>query len=377
MRIAEISHFFCYAAYRQKAAAMAQLAGEKELLLTPAGWTEDYHGCGIEPDQSDDYRLIERQAYLNWAIWGGKRFQLFVLSPQIIGDLKNYQPDIIEVDSEPFGLLAFEAALIRRLFFPKSRLIVHSSQNLYKHYPFPFSATEAFVLRQADAIFARSDEIMQVLLRKRCQCPVHVIPHGVDPERFSPDGEAEASPGNSHPLHIGYVGSLAKHKGVHLLIEAVSASGFDLALTIIGNGPERPALTAQAGRSPKVSRIKFGNSVPNIELPVFLGTLDVLVLPSISMPNWKEQFGRIIIEAMACGVPVVGSTCGSIPEVIGDGGLVFPENDAVQLQLILETLVKDRALLSELSVKARERVMRHFAWNVVALKAYNILRGLV
>jgi len=377
MRIAEISRFFCFAGYRQKAAAMARLAGEKELLVIPAGWTEDHHSCGTEEDRLEDYLLIERNAYCNWSIWGGKRFHLFVISPQIIADLRNYQPDIIDVDAEPFGLLAFEMALIRRLFFPRSRLIVHSSQNLYKQFPFPFCAMEAFVMRQADAMFARSDEIRQVLRRKGCRRPIHVVPHGVDPVRFSPASKSDPFSENNLPLQVGYVGSLIRQKGVHLLIEAISSSILEMDLTIIGNGEEQAALKAQAAQSPGVSRIKFGDSIPNRQVPEFLRTVDVLVLPSVTMPNWKEQFGRIIIEAMACGVPVVGSDSGAIPEVIGDGGLVFAEKDVEQLRLILEGLAKDRVLLRELSVRARTRVDRYFTWERVAEKAYEIFRDLL
>lgn len=375
MRICEISHFFCYAAYRQKAAAMAQLTGEKELLLTPSGWIEDFHGGCVEVNDSDAYIFKERRAYLNWKVWGGKRVQIFVLTPYIIWDMHNYKPDIIVVDSEPFSLLAFEVAIIRRLFFPRARLIVHSSQNLYKRYPFPFRTTEAFVLHQATAIFVRSEEIKQVLLRKRCGCPIRIITHGVDTKRFTPLVDKERiGYKNGECLHIGYVGALAWHKGVQVLLEAVSDLKIPFKLTIVGNGPERDVLQAQALSLPTSSNIQFKNSVPNAQLPDTLRNFDALVLPSITVPNWKEQFGRIIIESMACGVPVVGSTCGSIPDVIGDGGLVFTEKDAVQLCAILERLAGNQILLGDLSAKARQRALIHFSWERVASRIYSIYR---
>jgi len=354
---------------------MARLTGEKELLLTPAGWTEDYHGSGIEPSNSDEYILREHRAYLNWTIWGGKRFQLFALSPRIIQDIRDYKPDIILVDSEPFGLLAFEVALIRWWFFPSALLVVHSSQNLYKRYPFPFNATEAFVMHQATVLFARSGEARQVLLRKACQRPIYVIPHGVDAAHYSPAVEkATRGQADGVPLRIGYVGSLAEQKGVHILIKAVSGLDRPFELTIVGNGPERPALETQAARSPAAPQIRFRNSVPNKRLPDTLRTFDVLVLPSVTMPNWKEQFGRIIIEAMACGVPVVGSTCGSIPEVIADGGLVFAEGSAAELRAVLEQMADDRALLHELSSRARCRALEHFSWESVTRRILAIYR---
>ena len=373
LRICEISHFFCYTAYRQKAVAMAQLTGEKELLITPANWMEDYHGGQTERGSSNEYILCERRAYLNWRMWGGKRFQLFVLSPRIIGDIRAYGPDIIVVDAEPFSLLSFEVAFIRRWFLPNTCLVVHSSQNLYKHYPFPFSATEAFVMCQATALFARSEVIKQVLLLKKCSRPIYVVPHGVDSAHFSPGAkDLSAEEPVEKPLRIGYVGSLIEQKGLTILLEAVSGMNRKFELTICGDGPQRATLETQAGCSPVATRIRFCSSVPNRQLPEVLRQFDVLVLPSVTMPNGKEQFGRIIIEAMACGVPVLGSTCGSIPEVIGDGGMVFQEGDAAQLQACLEKLASDRSLLCRLGHQARNRVLKHYAWDRVVEQIYAI-----
>jgi len=136
-------------------------------------------------------------------------------------------------------------------------------------------------------------------------------------------------------------------------------------------------LEVKASTSPAASHIRFRGSVPNADLPDFLRTLDVLVVPSITMPNWNEQFGRIIIEAMACAVPVIGSTCGAIPEIVGEGGVVFPERDAGQLRATLERLATDRSALQGLSQRAQQRVMEHFSWEVVALRILEIYHELL
>lgn len=377
LRVCEISHFFCYAAYRQKAAAMARLTGERELLLVPANWTEDFHRSGMELDASDAYILRTRRAFLNWRIWGPKRFQLFVLSPRIVADLRSFRPDVIAVDAEPFALLALEVALIRRAFFPRTCLVVHSSQSLYKRYPFPFNRTEAFVLREATALFARTDAIRQVLRRKGCRQAVYVVPHGVDVDRFSPAPHGERNSSAQHdPIRIGYVGALARHKGVHTLIEALSRLEVPFSLSIAGDGPERRRLEAQASEGPNAAAIHFHGSVPNARLPEMLRKLDVLVVPSVTMANWNEQFGRVVIEAMACGVPTIGSTCGALPEVIGDGGLIFAEGEADSLRAALERLAMDRAELAALARRARQRVLDRFSWQAVARQILPIYREL-
>ena len=90
-------------------------------------------------------------------------------------------------------------------------------------------------------------------------------------------------------------------------------------------------------------------------MPAYLGQLDVLAVPSRTLPNWKEQFGRVLIEAMACEVAVVGSDSGEIPNVIGSAGLVFPEDDEAALRHHLLTLQKDEEMTRQLGRTGRQR----------------------
>jgi glycosyltransferase involved in cell wall biosynthesis len=102
--------------------------------------------------------------------------------------------------------------------------------------------------------------------------------------------------------------------------------------------------------------------------------LDVLVLPSISRPNWKEQFGRVLVEAMACGVPVVGSTCGEIPNVVGDAGLLFPEGDVAGLRDCLARLQADAELGARLAEAGRARVAERFTQQRIAAETVAVYR---
>jgi quercetin dioxygenase-like cupin family protein len=92
-------------------------------------------------------------------------------------------------------------------------------------------------------------------------------------------------------------------------------------------------------------------------VPSRLAQLDALVLPSLTRPNWKEQFGRVLVEAMACGVPVVGSDSGEIPRVIGQAGLSFPEGDAGALRASLAELMGSERRRAELGARGRIRVL--------------------
>jgi glycosyltransferase involved in cell wall biosynthesis len=102
-----------------------------------------------------------------------------------------------------------------------------------------------------------------------------------------------------------------------------------------------------------------------------------LALPSLTRPNWKEQFGRVLIEALACGVPVVGSDSGEIPNVIGEAGLVFAEGDEQALRARLSQLMANPDLRDELARKGRERVLAHYTQAQVAAKTYQVYNELL
>jgi glycosyltransferase involved in cell wall biosynthesis len=119
-------------------------------------------------------------------------------------------------------------------------------------------------------------------------------------------------------------------------------------------------------------RVSFDLPIPSTQMPYYYSGLDVLVLPSRTRPNWKEQFGRVLIEAMACQVVVVGARCGAIPEVIGDAGLTFAEGDPADLRTQLQRLLGDPHLRLELEQRGRQRVLDHFTQSQIAARTVEV-----
>jgi glycosyltransferase involved in cell wall biosynthesis len=112
-------------------------------------------------------------------------------------------------------------------------------------------------------------------------------------------------------------------------------------------------------------------------MPAYYHQLDTLVVPSRTRPNWKEQFGRVLVEAMACGVPVVGSDSGEIPHVIGDAGLIFPEDQIDVLRAHLARLLGNADLRADLARRGRERVLARFTQAQVAAQTYQVYRSVL
>jgi glycosyltransferase involved in cell wall biosynthesis len=115
---------------------------------------------------------------------------------------------------------------------------------------------------------------------------------------------------------------------------------------------------------------------PSLEMPGIIAGFDCLVLPSRTRPNWKEQFGRVLIEAMACGVPVVGSTSGELPNVIGEAGGLFAEGDAAALAAKLHGLWQDPARRARWAAAGRERVLARYTQRRVAEATLALYRSL-
>ena len=251
-------------------------------------------------------------------------------------------------------------------------MVFFTWQNLYRRYPPPFSWFERVNYWLASAAVAGSQEAAAVLRRKGYRGPLEVIPQfGVDPELFRP------MPVERSPLPtIGFVGRLVPEKGADLLLHALARMRTRAVAQIVGSGSERSRLELLATSLGVRDRVTFRGSVAPALMPQTLNMFDVLVVPSRTRRNWKEQFGRVIIEAMACGVPVVGSDSGEIPQVIGDAGLVFPEDDAQALARMLDTLLQNPARRQELGRRGRQRVLELFTQARVAERYYELYRSL-
>jgi glycosyltransferase involved in cell wall biosynthesis len=117
--------------------------------------------------------------------------------------------------------------------------------------------------------------------------------------------------------------------------------------------------------------------MPYASLPSALNALDVLILPSRTTPHWKEQFGRVLIEAGACGVPVIGSDSGAIPEVIGEAGLIFPEGRVTALVEAIRRLRENEAMRKRMGAAGRRRAETLFSWEAVAAQMAAIYRTML
>jgi glycosyltransferase involved in cell wall biosynthesis len=188
-----------------------------------------------------------------------------------------------------------------------------------------------------------------------------VIPLGYSEHRFRAGASRE--PASRGPGRVGFLGRLVPAKGVDLLVRACALPGRPWRLTV-NDGPGREWVEGVAREVGVEDQLEFV-ALTHDRVPAFLQQLDVLALPSRTTPGWSEQFGRVLVEAMASGIPAVGSRTGAIPWVIGDQALTFPEGDAEAVRGTIDQLLSDPPSWRRARAQGLERA-RAFTWAAVA-----------
>lgn len=298
--------------------------------------------------------------------------------------LSETQPDVVDIWEEPWGLVTAQTIWLTRLLCPQAKIVVESEQNIFKRLPPPFAQFQRYSLKHADRMIARTRDAQDVLRRKGYGGPVEVVPNAVDADAFQPatpeqraQSRAALGWGAPEDFVFGYVGRLVPEKGLADALEALRLLPESVRFAIVGAGPMQPELERLARAAGVEKRVVFAGQKTLTEMPQAMQALDALILPSRTTPHWKEQFGRVLIEAGACGVPVIGSDSGAIPSVVADAGLVFPEGDAAALAQWLVQLQQDPSLARALGANGQMRARRLFSWQRVAAQMHSIYREML
>jgi glycosyltransferase involved in cell wall biosynthesis len=336
-------------------------------LVFPTHYVSDFDGRRLNPDKTsaEGYRILCGPPVFagNGSLYfyrGGLR-EAFEIS----------RPELVFVDEEPWSLSAAQAvwASHRR----KAKAVFFTNQNLRKPLPPPFSWIQRRVFRKARWAFTAGEEAAAVLRWKGYTGPISLLPFGVDPGLFRPQDAA----GLREELGLtgtvfAYFGRLVREKGVEVFVraglrlcdQAPDAASFLLA----GSGPEADSLRQIIAQTAHGRRFVFVERALRGEAPRYLCSSDVVVVPSVSTRRWKEQFGRILVEALACGVPVIGSDSGEVPFLIRrlGGGLVVPEGDVMALATAMTELMREPARRRALAEAGRASVLASYTHQAVA-----------
>ena len=356
MKVLMVSKALVVGTYQRK---LEEIAAQPDIDLTvavPPFWREKGHDWRLERGFGAGYTLKVVPMRFN----GHYHFHYYPGLGRLLDQVK---PDLLHFDEEAYNLstwLALRAA--RKRGIP---LAFFTWQNIPRRYPPPFGWMEKQVLRHAALCLAGNADAAAIVCRKGLKGVEEVVPQfGTDPEFFRP-GPVGAGI-ERQPFTVGFVGRLIPAKGLRVLLDALAGLAADWRLVVVGSGPGRDNDAEYVHGLGVEARVTFAGQVASTAMPEVYRGFDVLVGPSLTTPRWKEQFGRMFVEAMACGVPVIGSDSGEIPQVIGDSGLIVPENDVQALRAALKRLYHDPAFRAQLSTSGRQRVLECFTQNAIA-----------
>jgi len=278
-----------------------------------------------------------------------------------------FRPDIIHIFEEYSSLIAFQAVVLRNIYCPKSKILVYAAENIPGNVGSVFRFPARFVRHHADLASVCSHGVREVLIEEGFKAPIEVFPLGVDSSIFRKFDASQLKHdlGLDGKFIIGYIGRLLTIKGIFDLIHGMRTLPDNVHLLFIGGGPEEAEVRRRCEVHGLTKRVHILGEVPYADLPRYMNCLDIGVVPSHTTPRWKEQFGRVLVELMSCEVPVIGSDSGSIPEVLGEVGTIFPEQHRDVLANLIQQLLDKPDRRQNLGQRGRARVDKLYTLSVM------------
>lgn len=375
IRVLTISKPYVAATYRKKLVDLSRDGRFDIGLICPLQW---------------DNQLFEGHPDPGVATWrlpisfnGKNHFHFYLGLEQAF---KEFRPDIVNVEEEHYSIVT--AQCFRLAIKYGAKPLFYTWQNIHKKYPPPFSYIEQYIFKHAAAGVCGNADAQSILRSKGYNGPTPaIIQMGVDVSRFKPIAYEDSYKRDlrqrlnltKESFWASYFGRLVEEKGLMFLIDAVGQlrqQGLDVRCLMAGSGPFEKALRARAQSLHLTDAVIFKSAVPSVEVPAWLQAMDVLCLPSLTRSNWKEQFGRILAEAMVAGTVVVGSNSGEIPKVIGKCGVIVKEGDVAALTGGLRKLMEKPTEWRALQRLAAEEGLLRFSDQVVAKQFGDLFEGL-
>jgi glycosyltransferase involved in cell wall biosynthesis len=332
-------------------------------LIVPNRWADDYTPDGFTPQPDECFRGTF--ARLRIARPGVIQRHFYVTRPSRW--LERWRPDTVFLEQEPFSIPALQWGLAcQRLNIPWG---LQGDENLNRPFPWPAKVIRSWVTPRVDYFAARSPAAADMLRRWGARGRIAVVPHTIPEWPLPPRRNDE-----SRPFTIGFAGRLVPQKGIDDLLAAVARLDAPFRLLVAGDGPLRERVqAAHIGHG----RLDLRPGLRSAQMPGVYAEMDVLILPSRTTRTWAEQFGKVLCEALLCGVPVLGSSSGEIPWVIetSGGGRVFPEGDVATLARMIAEMRDDDGARAELAQRGRAGVEQHFVPAVAASTLDDLIRS--
>ncbi|MDO8431588.1 MAG: glycosyltransferase family 4 protein [Candidatus Binatus sp.] len=362
-RLLTIGHSYCVAVNRRLAHEMAREGGRdwEVTAVAPEFFHGDLRPINTEEIPGELCRLEKVPAFLTGHI------HVFFYGLRLREILRE-RWDIVHCWEEPYIVAGGQVAWWTPRDTP---LVFWTGQTISKNYPPPFSMIEKYCIARCAGWTARGENGVAAMLRRGYDRKPHrVMPLGVDLGLFFPARAAReavrAQLGwtTAGPPVVGFLGRFVEEKGIRTLTTALEQVKTPWCAMFVGGGPLEDYLRSWSARYGE--RVRIVTDVPHGRVPEYLNAMDIMCAPSETTPAWREVFGRMLVEAFACGVPVIASNSGEIPLVVGDAARIVREGEATELAQAIAEFIEKPALRAEFAARGIERVRTTYAWPIVA-----------
>jgi glycosyltransferase involved in cell wall biosynthesis len=370
MKVLVISHSAIQPTYHRKLEEISKLGDIQLRVLVPEKWVENTQVLYFS--RIDKPKLTFYPGTVTFPGYGSR----FYFTKGIIEHFRDFKPDIIHLEEEPWSLCALQTVILRRLFCPKSKLIFRTSLSIPMKQRFNFLASliERITFNESGFAFILSERAGQILIQKGYKKGMRVSPNGVDADVFRKMDVTELKQKlniNESDFVIGYVGRIMQMKGLDTLAKSFSMLSMEnTRILLVGSGDYKDEFLSLASELGIKEKLILVGAVPAMDVPKYINCMNVLVLPSITTPGWVEFFGRVLVEAMMCDVPVIGSSSGEIPNVVSDAGLIFQESDEYDLKDKLKMIIENDYLRNTLIKRGSTRASSLYTWESIAKDTY-------
>lgn len=331
-----------------------------------------YKKFKFQKDYDPSYKILIKKV-----IFAGKSLHFY---PSLFKTLSKINPDIIHAIEEPWTLCVLQIILWKKIFKKKTKIMFTTFENLSRKHTHLYNKwIEGFNLKHSDLAMTLDGGMKSILQNKGFKKEIQIIPGfaylGVNTDVYKKMDVSNLKKQLSlNKFTIGYSGRFQKEKGVQVLLKAAAKLKQDYQLLLLGWGQYKPdieILIKELGLSDKTRIIdeKLGSKIVS-----YLNCMDLLVVPSLTTPEWKEQFGRVVPEAMACEIPVIASDSGSLPYVIKDAGLIFKEGDVKDLKEKIELVMGDKKFRKALVKKGLKRAKQCYDSKKIASETYKLYK---
>lgn len=390
-----ISHAYVYAPYRAKIEALAKYKDINITLITPE--------FGLEGGGQKVYTTpYEGKAYKHIILSGFFTGKLnFFIFRNLKKTLQSLNPDIILLEEEYWTQIAAQVSYVTKRFLPETKLILLSQENIchiwereaqspYQKLRYTsFHLLEKFIIPRLDGLIFQFPEVWQDVNQRMLVLKFKglkgTFPQlGVDYDRFAKPVPAKILDKIKNKLNIkaknfvyGYIGRLTPEKGIEDMIYAFEAwDKPNTRVLIIGNGEDSyiEKLKTLIDKLNLNHIISLHPAIAFDDIPAYFQIFDISILLSHTTPIWKEQFGRVLVESMAAGTPVIGSDSGAIPLVIGDTGYIVPEKDIIYIRKALNEAYTHKEEYIQLSKLAKAKSKKEFAYQAIAKQTYDFIK---